>query len=251
MKKSLSIIVGLILLSPLALAVNEVTVSSGAIVSVGGYSLTVNGDYPIDSIVVGANSFDVTLVAGKSFGVTSSDRRKLTISPLTYVSVTSTCTSSGSSVTMSTTQDAGSITVTITPSTSDLCSAGGDSGGGSGGGSGSLVSYNYGPSSAPAAASASQGTPAAQAVKNASATAQAVSPAFNKDLIIGNRSDDVKRLQQLLATDKSIYPEGLATGLYGPMTQKAVRAFQKKYGLPQVGRVGPATRAKLQQVFGK
>lgn len=257
MKKSLSIIVGLILLSPLAFAANEATISSGVIITVGGYNLTVNGEYAIDSLVVGSDSFDVTLVAGKSFGVNSSDRRKLTVSPVTYVNVTSTCTSSESTATMNTTQDSGSITVTVTPSTSQLCSGGGggDSGSGAvGGGTGSIASYNYGATPAtpatPAVSPATPATPSAQAISSASAVAQAVSPAFNKDLVLGNRSDDVKRLQQLLATDKSIYPEGQATGFYGALTQKAVRSFQKKYGLPQVGRVGPATRAKLQEVFG-
>ncbi|MDP3999506.1 MAG: peptidoglycan-binding domain-containing protein, partial [bacterium] len=33
-------------------------------------------------------------------------------------------------------------------------------------------------------------------------------------------------------------------------TERAVRAFQTKYGVSPVGRVGPATRAKLQEVFG-
>lgn len=253
MKKSLLILAGLVSLSPVVFAVNEATISSGVILSVGGYNLTVSGEYQIDSIVVGASSFDVTLVAGKSFGVTSSDRRKITVSPTTYVSVSATCTSSESSATISTTQDLGSITVTVTPSTTDLCSGGtggGDSGSGSaGGGSGNIKSYNYG--ATPAVPSVSPAIPSSQAEAHASAGAQAVSPVFNRDLVLGNRSADVKRLQQLLATDKSIYSEGLTTGFYGSLTQKAVRAFQKKYGLPQVGRVGPATRAKLLQVFGK
>lgn len=76
-----------------------------------------------------------------------------------------------------------------------------------------------------------------------------ISPVFTTDLYRGMKNDDVKRLQQLLASDKDIYPEGLITGTFGPLTEKAVKAFQKKYGLPQVGRVGPQTRTKLQEVF--
>lgn len=241
MKKTLSTLVGLILLSPLALAVNDATISSGVIISVSGYNLTVNGEYPIDSITVGASSFDVTLVAGKAFGVTSVDRRKFTVSPMTYVSVSATCTSSESAVTINTTQGGGSITVTVTPSTSDLCSAGGDGGGIFGGGDGNIKTYNYGTTPA---------VPSSQAQEHASTVAQAVSPVFRSDLSFGNNNDDVKRLQQLLATDKEIYSEGLTTGFYGSLTRKAVIEFQKKYGLPQAGRVGPLTRAKLQEVFG-
>lgn len=249
MKKSLLTLIGLILLSPLALAVNEATISSGVIISVSGYNLTVNGEYPIDSITVGASSFDVTLNAGKSFGITSSDRRKIAVSPMTHVTVASTCTSSESSATISTTQSSGSITVTVTPSTSDLCSVGGGGGTIFGPGEGgSFANYNYG--ATPATPSISPAIPSPQAQVSASAVAQAVSPVFNKDLVLGNRNSDVMRLQQLLATDASIYPEGLVTGYFGSLTRKAVLAFQEKYGLPQAGRVGPLTRAKLLEVFG-
>ena len=45
-----------------------------------------------------------------------------------------------------------------------------------------------------------------------------------------------------------IYPEGLVTGYYGPLTASAVSQFQAAYGLPQVGRVGPMTLAKLDSI---
>ncbi|MBI2135942.1 peptidoglycan-binding protein, partial [Candidatus Woesearchaeota archaeon] len=52
-----------------------------------------------------------------------------------------------------------------------------------------------------------------------------------------------------------IYPEGLTTGYYGPLTTKAVKAFQEKHGIaragdPGYGEVGPATRAKLNELAG-
>lgn len=93
-------------------------------------------------------------------------------------------------------------------------------------------------------------SPVAPLVAKPSVIATIVSPVFNKDLSFGNRSDDVRRLQELLKQDSSIYPEGTVSGYFGPATRAAVRQFQKKYGLPQVGRVGPATRAKLQEIFG-
>lgn len=73
---------------------------------------------------------------------------------------------------------------------------------------------------------------------------------FVRDLTLGNRNEDVRRLQQLLATDPAIYPEGIVNGNFGGLTQRAIKRFQAKYGITQNGRVGPATRAKLQEVFG-
>jgi peptidoglycan hydrolase-like protein with peptidoglycan-binding domain len=66
----------------------------------------------------------------------------------------------------------------------------------------------------------------------------------------GARSDEVTTLQTLLAKDPTIYPEGTVSGFYGPKTTAAVKNFQAKYGLPQVGRVGPATLAKINEVYG-
>ncbi len=63
----------------------------------------------------------------------------------------------------------------------------------------------------------------------------------------GARSDAVKNLQQILALDPEVYPEGMVTGYYGPLTAKAVRKFQEKNGLPQVGVVGPQTVEKLKK----
>jgi hypothetical protein len=63
-------------------------------------------------------------------------------------------------------------------------------------------------------------------------------------------------LQFLLAGDKEIYPEGLITGYYGPLTKAAVQRFQLKYNIttttdPYYGYAGPATRAKVREVLGK
>lgn len=63
----------------------------------------------------------------------------------------------------------------------------------------------------------------------------------------GSKGDFVKNLQMLLALDPSIYPEGVVSGYYGKLTSEAVKKFQKKYGLPQVGMVGPQTLEKLKK----
>ncbi len=72
-----------------------------------------------------------------------------------------------------------------------------------------------------------------------------------KEINPGARSDEVTKLQELLAQDPTIYPEGTVSGFYGPKTTAAVKKFQAKYGLPTVGRVGPATLAKLNKVFSE
>ncbi|MBI2052762.1 MAG: peptidoglycan-binding protein [Candidatus Ryanbacteria bacterium] len=67
----------------------------------------------------------------------------------------------------------------------------------------------------------------------------------------GARGDVVKILQSLLAADPDTYPEGIISGYFGPLTAKAVRKFQKKEGLDQVGRVGPKTLKKLNKYLQK
>ncbi len=65
----------------------------------------------------------------------------------------------------------------------------------------------------------------------------------------GMTGDDVKVLQEMLSTDPEIYPEGLTTGYFGRLTEKAVRKFQQKVGIDIVGVVGPKTKAKLNEIL--
>ena len=68
-------------------------------------------------------------------------------------------------------------------------------------------------------------------------------------LKFGMSSDEVKQLQELLATDSDIYPEGYITGFYGRLTEQAVKRFQKKVCLDQVGAVGPKTLSKINELL--
>ncbi|MBI5139686.1 fibronectin type III domain-containing protein [Candidatus Nomurabacteria bacterium] len=63
----------------------------------------------------------------------------------------------------------------------------------------------------------------------------------------GTSGEAVTTLQTLLSLDESIYPEGLVTGYFGKLTAKAVKKFQEKHGLQQVGNVGPKTVALLRK----
>lgn len=66
---------------------------------------------------------------------------------------------------------------------------------------------------------------------------------------VGDTSSDVTSLQMFLAADRSIYPEGLVTGYFGPLTKAAVVRFQERYGIDPVGRVGPLTLAKINNLI--
>ncbi len=67
----------------------------------------------------------------------------------------------------------------------------------------------------------------------------------------GTTSDQVAVLQALLASDPSIYPEGIISGYFGKLTAQAVKRFQKMNGLDQVGNVGPKTLKMLQKLLDK
>ncbi len=71
----------------------------------------------------------------------------------------------------------------------------------------------------------------------------------------GAKGEQVTILQMELASDATIYPEGLITGYYGSATKAAVGRFQEKYQLgtpstPGYGGVGPLTLAKFNEVYG-
>lgn len=85
---------------------------------------------------------------------------------------------------------------------------------------------------------------------NSQPTAVAL-PDFTRTLGVGSSGDDVRKLQEFLAQDKIIYPEGLITGYFGPATERAMKRLQEKHGLEQVGRVGPKTMMKLNELTTK
>ena len=70
---------------------------------------------------------------------------------------------------------------------------------------------------------------------------------FTEGLHRGVRGDDVKKLQEVLSKFSDIYPDGTVSGIFGPLTEAAVRKFQEKEGLAPIGIVGPKTAAKLNE----
>lgn len=52
---------------------------------------------------------------------------------------------------------------------------------------------------------------------------------FKRNLVSGSKGEDVRQLQECLARDKEVYPEGEITGFFGAKTRAAVIRFQEKY----------------------
>lgn len=73
-------------------------------------------------------------------------------------------------------------------------------------------------------------------------------PEFTKTLRRGSRDPEVRRLQEFLSAMPDIYPEGLATGYFGLLTEAAVKRFQKKFNIDAAGITGPKTRIKLNEL---
>ncbi|QQR65283.1 peptidoglycan-binding protein [Candidatus Kaiserbacteria bacterium] len=63
----------------------------------------------------------------------------------------------------------------------------------------------------------------------------------------GMTDTDITKLQELLATDPTIYPEGRKTGYFGPLTKEAVMRFQTRHGLEVTGKVNGETRDMLEE----
>ena len=262
MKTYLTALLSFLIAPVLAFGALDVTLSESAVVSVGGYSLVVSGSANFDSILVDTSSFSIQLSPGASITVTSSDRKAFTTSPTTYTT-SQTCSASQSLVTLA--MVSGPVTtVTVTPSSSNctlseggIISGGGGGGGGGGGAPTPVYTVIPGTSSSAASSVASsQGatvtqTTTGQTTAKTISTPSGITITITKSLKVGFQNSEVKALQQALAQDKTIYPEGLTTGYYGPATRNAIIRFQKKYGIEPVGYVGPQTRKKLNEIYGQ
>jgi Putative peptidoglycan binding domain len=65
----------------------------------------------------------------------------------------------------------------------------------------------------------------------------------------GVTDEDVKEIQELLATDPTIYPKGVVSGYYGPLTKEAVERFQERHDLEVTGVVDAETKALMLEYF--
>ena len=67
---------------------------------------------------------------------------------------------------------------------------------------------------------------------------------FSSRLSIGSRGGEVRQLQLKLKR-MGLFEYHTATGYFGPITKKAVTAYQNKHNLTPTGVVDSATRQKL------
>lgn len=68
---------------------------------------------------------------------------------------------------------------------------------------------------------------------------------LGRALVRGSSGEDVSKLQDFLKRFPDIYPQGLVTGFFGPLSEQAVKKLQDKFGIEPAGIVGPQTRGKL------
>lgn len=234
-------------------------------------SVTLASGSTFDTLTVNSNSFTFDLSGSQSVTLQSGNERMSS----NVASVAPGCNGSLSNVTFSATNGS-SVTIIME---GNVCSSGGGGGGGGGGGSsGSSNTTATQTTSTTAAASAAQTTTAAVApvaqtatpVAQSSSGTVAGTPVYvpvptgvfpgisklNRRLSIGSSGEDVRALQEALASMTDVYPEGTASGYFGALTKAAVAKFQMKYGIVSsssdagYGSVGPMTRAKLVEVFG-
>jgi len=255
MKKRLSIAVGLIMMLGImpVFAAQDVTISPGTLINVGSYNFEITGssDKVVDSLTVTGTTMAFTLSPGDGLTVSSSDRRKFSYSVDAGITVTTVCSSLSQLGLLAASSNASSASITITPSDTEQCdttaaSSGSGSGGGGGGtAGGNNPNYNLFNTSATQSVTApSVQLPAqASATAVAATTAASVAHTFRTYLKLGSMGTDVTELQKKL-TEDGVY-SGPVTGYFGSLTQAAVKKYQAKYQIDQLGVVGPATRAQL------
>lgn len=268
LKKPYLVLLLALLFPVFVFAANDVTFSNGSQIQLtisGGGTMTLiptDGDQ-VDSISVSEGTITLGLSQNSTFTATSSTTKWLQATPGTYVTSTS-CTSSQSSIAISKT-DSGTASLTIT--VGDTCGQETLGGGGPGPDTTSITTTTTTTTEEEAVSAEEEPAPLAvegEPVVEEEIPAALPTPVFPKVLEIkstlkrGMENANVRALQEALASDSEIYPEGLITGYYGPLTEKAVQRFQAKYGIvssgtPETtgyGLVGPKTRAKLHEVFG-
>jgi hypothetical protein len=77
---------------------------------------------------------------------------------------------------------------------------------------------------------------------------------LSRNLGPGSQGDDVKKLQELLASDSSSGFTANPNGFFGPMTQRAMMHYQMEHGIASsssaTGAVGPMTRGFFERACG-
>ncbi len=88
-------------------------------------------------------------------------------------------------------------------------------------------------------------------IKTVKEDARAAVKELRGQIRCGASGEDVALLQTILASDPSIFPEGIINGFYGKKTSEAVKRFQRMTGLTPTGCVGPQTMNALNNFLKK
>lgn len=82
---------------------------------------------------------------------------------------------------------------------------------------------------------------------------KAVCLELKRDLRVGAQGEDVRKLQEMLASDPESGFRSKATGFFGPLTATAMAKYQSRMGIASStdGRVGPLTRGFFQRACGQ
>lgn len=279
MKRTLSIFLSVsasLLAVPVLVLASVVTLNQnvGIVLPSDGTSLTFSSGGTFNKVIVSGGAFELTLDPGDS--VTIHDVQKRTLS--NSRGIDSICDSGESRITHSLSSSAGTqVVITTTPSGTCASSTVAQSNGGGGGGGGSSSSGSSASSASvvtaitspvPSISPSVSPTPISSPISSPipSSVPLVVSPTpinvpstppviILRNLSVGSKGSEVMMLQQFLASDKSIYPEGITNGVFGPKTKSAIQRFQEKYGIAKKGQhgygvLGPKTRAKVKELSG-
>ena len=253
-------------------AFDDVTIVVDTVITVSGINLTVSGaTSSLNTIVVGADNFQITLNSGSSIQVTSATGRVIGTNGQGFIA-TNTCTGGVSVLGFNATE---TTTITVGP-TSEACSGAATTGAataavaGSGTGNGAPAGGGGGGGSV-AAAPVITVTPPTSATVIAQLQAQVQSliaqlnallaarglpgvggGSFTRDLKVGAIGNDVKALQVYLNThgyaivSSGPGSSGNETTKFGGLTRAALVKLQKAAGItPAAGYFGEKTRAYI------
>ena len=248
-------------------AYNDVTLTTDAVISVGGYTLDVSGSTAvIQSITVNGSSFSVTLASGSSLTVSSPTLQQLS-SDVTSDVTNNTCTGSASSISLAY-SGAGTVTNVITPSAT-VCTTSSSSGSSSSSGGGGMIvgsgplAPGYVNTNATGTSSAvspiASTTPATQTTGPPSSVSTSSAPLlFTQNLQYRATSPEVAELQNYLndhgfpLAQSGPGSPGQETDFFGLLTYAALVKFQDAHAAVILtplglatgsGYFGPATRA--------
>lgn len=72
---------------------------------------------------------------------------------------------------------------------------------------------------------------------------------LTQTLKIGSRGDEVRQLQSVLKYEEMFPQTATQEGTFGPVTDRGVRLFQKKYNLSVDGIIGPSSRRLINSLY--